>query len=387
MAVISCRHFTGYKPCGLNTDCTEFCPSKSIIDTRILIVHLGALGAVVRSTALLAPLRRRHPRAHLTWVTDAPADQLLRGHQGIDRVLTTKDSDMLILSALEFDVSYVIDKSLKAAGVLARTKSDLVRGFRADSRTGALLPATDAATELWQLGLDDRKKFFQNRKSEIQLVTEALELGPYRADDYHLPLDAGEVELRAQRRRLWSHKGRRKIIGLNTGCSDVMKAKKLSVQNHRDLIRRLQCLPDTQVVLLGGPEDRVRNEQISAGLKVILSDTESGLRDGLVSVAACDVVVTGDSLGMHMAIAMGVWTIAWFGPTCAHEIELFERGEKILTKAPCAPCWKRTCSKDLMCYDQVDLGEVEYAVLRGLEKCQQPPSMSLSKPPFLATSF
>lgn len=367
MAVSECRHFSGYKPCGRNAVCDESCPSLERPGARVLLVHLGALGAVVRSTALLAPLRRKFPKAHLTWVTDAPADRLLRAHPGIDRVFTTSDADLLSLSALEFDVAFVVDKSLKAAGVLARTKADLHFGFRVDPRTGAILPATVAAEELWNLGLDDHGKFFVNRKPEIQLVTEALELGPWRGDDYNLPLSAAEEILRDERRSKWSDGGRRFVVGLNTGCSDVIAAKKLTVDAHRELVRKLNR-KDVRVVLLGGPEDTVRNQRIAFGLDAVESPTESGLRDGLVSVAACDAVVTGDSLGMHLAIAAKVWTVAWFGPTCAHEIELYGRGEKILAKAPCAPCWKRVCGKSPMCYDLVDLNELAAAVDRGLAR-------------------
>src|SRR5689334_9475754 len=107
MAVSSCRHFNGYKPCGNNAVCSEACPSKSIATISILIVHLGAIGAVVRATSLLKPIRRKFPAARITWVTDTPSDQLLKGHAEIDRVLTTKTEDLLSLSALEFDVAFV----------------------------------------------------------------------------------------------------------------------------------------------------------------------------------------------------------------------------------------------------------------------------------------
>ncbi|MEN0060099.1 MAG: glycosyltransferase family 9 protein, partial [Bdellovibrio sp.] len=124
----------------------------------------------------------------------------------------------------------------------------------------------------------------------------------------------------------------------------------------------MQAFPDAEVVLLGGPEDTARNQDIAEGLPVISSETQSGLRDGLVSVAACDVVITGDSLGMHMAISQQKHVVAWFGPTCAHEIDLYDRGSHILTQSPCSPCWKRTCENAVMCYDQVSLEEMIDAV-------------------------
>lgn len=362
----NCRHFNGYKPCALNASCDALCPCYSKVGSQILIVHLGALGAVVRSTGLLQSIKAKYPDSKLTWVTQKPADHLLRSHPLVDRVLTTQVEDLLALSALSFDVAFVIDKSLVAAGVLKHTKVNQIYGFKADPVSGAILPATLAAEELWKIGLDDHLKFRVNSKSELRLIIESLELPVPEKMSYHLPLTATEQELTQQKRKLWGDGGQLKIVGINTGCSDVIKYKKLTVQAHRDLLVKLMKNPQVQIVLLGGPEDSERNQQIADGLPVLISETKLGLREGLTSVAACDVVFTGDSLGMHMALSQNVWTVAWFGPTCAHEIDFFGAGEALLSKATCGPCWKRNCQKEVMCYDLLDLDQALSAILNGL---------------------
>ena len=252
MVITECRHFSGYKPCKKNGICDSTCPSKDIPQSSVLIIHLGALGAVVRSTSLLKAIKRKHPGAMITWVTDAPAHHLLKGHPVLDRVLTTNESDLLQLSALEFDFAYVIDKSLKATGVLKRTYADQVFGFQADPRNGAILPATKAATELWSLGLDDQKKFFVNKKAETELMIEALELGKFQRDDYWLPLTPAEATQAEERREAWLSdvNGDNKIIiGLNTGCSPVIPYKKLTVEFHRLLIQEINSrFPSAQIV-------------------------------------------------------------------------------------------------------------------------------------------
>lgn len=382
MAVPTCRHFNGYKPCGKHAVCNDACPSKSIATSSILVVHLGAIGAVVRATSLLQPIRRKYPSSRITWVTDAPSDQLLRGHPQIDRVLTTKGEDLLVLATLEFDVAIVVDKSLKASGVLAQTQSREVFGFRADAKTGSILPATVAAEELWRLGLDNHQKFFVNQKPETQLMIEAFELGPYQRDEYDLPLTRDERNEATVRRRSWLG-NKKRILGINTGCSSVIPYKKLSVDFQRRVIENVRRdFPEVAIVLLGGPEDTERNRAIGEGLAVVQSSTEAGLRDGLTSVAAVDVVLTGDSLGMHMAIAQKKLVLAWFGPTCAAEIDLYDRGEKLLTKAPCAPCWKRLCDQPTLCYDLVSMSEVLAALKRSFAQCE---STSLSKQLFSET--
>lgn len=382
----SCRHFSGYKPCGKNPFCNESCAHKSVPTVHLLVIHLGAIGAVVRATSLLKSMKRKYPGSHVTWVTDTPSDQLLRHHPWIDRVLTTKSEDLLSLSVLEFDIAFMIDKSLKAAGVLKHTRADQVFGFKVDPRGGAILPATPAADELWRLGLDNHRKFVINQKPETQLMVEALELGAFERDEYSLAMTLAE-EVEGRRRHNEWREDKDFVLGINTGCSTVIPYKKLTVEFQRQIIQTIQKELNVSIVLLGGPEDTERNQQIAAGLPVIQSSTTSGLRDGLVSVAACDMVLTGDSLGMHMAIALKKHVIAWFGPTCAQEIDLYERGEKILTKAPCAPCWKRLCDKQTLCYDQVSLSDVIGALKRGIIQCQfqaqvQDLPMFSSKPPF-----
>lgn len=366
MYVTQCRYFSGYKPCGRNDQCDDQCPQKSIVTTRVLVVHLEALGAVLRATSILPAIHRKFPGAHVTWVTQRPAQELLKNNPLIDRVLTTERDDLLALSTLKFNVAYCLDKSQKAFGVLQHTRTDEVYGFGVEPETGAIIPLNLAAHELWNLGLDNPSKFFVNQKPETQLMVEALEIGPFVSDEYVLELTTEEKSIAQQRRSQWSHSGQI-LIGVNAGCSSVIPYKKLSIEGHRDLIERLLEIPSVRVVLLGGGEDTIRNQHIAHGLKVVSSPTERGIRDGLASIAACDIVITGDSLGMHMAIALKKWVVAWFGPTCAQEIDLYERGVKVKTQAPCSPCWKRTCQKQPMCYDLVNFDEILSGVEKGMK--------------------
>ena len=354
---LDCVHFLGYKPCGQNSSCDLNCQQFQKRGKQILLIHLGALGAVVRSTALISSIHRKYPNSQITWVTQNPAQHLLKNHPQLHRVLTVSETDLLALSVLSFDVAFVIDKSLEASGVLKRTTAQEVYGYKANS-FGVIEAVNQSAEELWHIGLSDHLKLKVNKKTELELLRTALELDNQN-DDYNLPLTMSEKDIQYQRYSDWSLGGQKKVIGINTGCANVIKAKKLSVENHRELIRMLQKNSNYTIVLLGGPEDTLRNNQIADGMRgIIQSETEKGLRDGLVSIAACDAVITGDSLGMHMAISQKKQVIAWFGPTCSHEIELYGRGQKIISQAACGPCWKRSCHKPVMCYDLVNLDEI-----------------------------
>jgi heptosyltransferase-2 len=67
-----------------------------------------------------------------------------------------------------------------------------------------------------------------------------------------------------------------------------------------------------------------------------------------------------------MAIALGVYVVAWFGPTSPQEIDLYGRGVKLLADVDCAPCWKPRCNKDLLCNTQVSPDLIAAAVMEGL---------------------
>lgn len=76
--------------------------------------------------------------------------------------------------------------------------------------------------------------------------------------------------------------------------------------------------------------------------------------------------MTGDTLALHVAVALRVPVVALFGPTCAQEIDLFGRGAKIVSALPCGPCYLRHCTKAPNCMDHIPVAEVERAVLQAL---------------------
>ena len=383
-----CRNFSGFKPCSQQTGpCDQSCQSLDPIEEQILVIHLGALGSVLRSTALLAALRRKHPHSRLVWITQSPAQEFFKNLPEVDRVLTLKTEDLLEARALRYDVGYCLDKSLVAAGILQTMQVGQVFGFVAEPRSGAIVPATDHALELWDLGLDNHRKFYINQKSELELMHQSLNLGPYLRDEYKIRLGQDERILAEQKRNLWQRNKSQIVIGFNTGCSSTLPFKKWTIDYHRTLIGRLIQMGFENLVLLGGgPEDSERNLKIADGLRVHLSPCDRGLREGLTSVEACDVVISGDSLGMHMAIALKKYVVAWFGPTCSQEIDFFDRGIALKSELPCSPCWKKTCDQERLCYDHLDQQLVIKALSTGAQWIQSQRISSSCKQLFSETS-
>jgi len=335
-----CRWFGGYRPCHPGRTCPG-CSHHDPVQGELLIINLDALGDVLRTTAQLPALRRAWPKARITWLTRPRAVPLLQGHPLLDRVLPLGLEAVCELRARQFDLLLCVDKGHAAAGLASTLRAHAKRGFGLDEH-GVIVPLNPQAEYLYATGLDDGLKFYENQLSEPAMLAQAFSL-PWDREPYRLVLAEHE------------RRGPPRAVGFNTGSSPGWPRKRLDLDTLGraiDLIHRRTGQP---VLLLGGPEDRERNQALTARLgdAAELTPTDGGLREGAAHVARCEVVFSGDSLGMHMALALGCHVVAWFGPTCPQEIELFDRGIKLLANVDCAPCWNSGCDREPACNERI----------------------------------
>ena len=355
-----CRLFTGFSPCRHRRPCSG-CTQYEPVATRILLIQLDALGDVLRSTSLLPAIRRTHPRAHLTWLTRREAAPLLAHNPLVDRVLVLGDATAAVLSTLRFDLALCPDKSVPAGALMGLVQAETKRGFSVDDG-GSIIPLGPEAEYLYRLGLDNEEKFFGNTKAEQQVVTEALGF-EYKRDRYTIVLTNDERQVAREVRAVAGVEDDEVLIGWNTGCSQRYPYKRLTITDQVELMHMTwDFLPRKDRVrfalLGGGADDENRNQEIAAALAkrqvpTIQTSCREGIRHGLASVAGCDMVVTGDTLGLHMAVGLKKPVVVWFGMTCHQEIELYGRGIKVLSKVPCRPCWQQSCDQDVKCYREL----------------------------------
>jgi heptosyltransferase-2 len=127
--------------------------------------------------------------------------------------------------------------------------------------------------------------------------------------------------------------------------------------------------------LLGGPQERERNREIleQAGGAAIDGGTDNSLLRFAALVKGCDVILSGDTTCMHLAIALKKRTVIFFGATCSQEIDLYNRGEKIVATIPCSPCYLKagTCPINEQCMEEISVDEVLTALKRQLELSQR----------------
>ena len=361
----SCKNFNGYKPCFPNHNCWEQgCKENIPTGTKILIINLDAMGDVLMTTAQLKSLKKKFPESSIFWVTLKPADQLLLHNPYVDQVFKYDFESLSILQQMEFDFAYNIDKSKRSAALLnsVSAKQKLGFGLNAD---GKIIPLNDGAFYNYQLGMDDHLKFKVNLRTGQDYLAETLELD-YERNDYVFHFSDEELTFQQKYKNEVGLEERDLVVGFNTGCSNLFPNKKMTVEQHIQLIEQLLSHHKYKIILLGGPEDADRNELIAApfGDKLIHTPATVGIRRGVCFENLADLIITGDSFGMHIAIALKKYVIAWFGLSCWTEIDLYERGVKLFPiDLFCSPCWKKSCPYNLECVRQIDLKRIENEVV------------------------
>ncbi|MEZ5065664.1 MAG: glycosyltransferase family 9 protein [bacterium] len=359
---VDCRHYIGDRPCRFRREC-DGCPEYSPQGKRVLVLKIGALGDVLRTTPILRALHASPDPVHVTWVVGAEAFPLLDDHPRIDRLWVPGYETSARLEGERFDLVLSLDKDPYPTALASRVHATEHRGFGRDER-GALVPLHPSARHAWDLGLSDRLKFFENERTYQDLIFEVAGLA-WTGQEYDLPsVDANRDSGRRLLRELVGDDG--PIVGFNTGAGGVFANKAWTVDGYAALAAQLAG-EGVRVGLLGGPAERDRNRAIAEASRGAARDTGIHSLPGFAGiVAACDAVVTGDTLGMHLAIAAGVPAVVLFGSTCAQEIELYGRGEKIVTPIDCHPCYRRTCDIAPSCQDLIRPETVLAAVRRSL---------------------
>ncbi len=371
---LDCRNYRGDRPCaaGVPGVCPADCRAYEPLGHRILLIKLAALGDVIRTAALLPGLKQLWPHSQITWVSRPSGVRVLANHPLIDRRLPLDAETLSHLEHERFDLCLSLDKEPAPAGLAMRINAPDKRGIGL-SLFGAPYPLNPECDYYFRLGLDDDLKFRHSRKTYPQLIYEACGL-TYRGQRYRLY--PGEPE-RQHAADCWRRLGVGDpdvVIGLNTGAGRVFAHKNWPADRYVELATRLvrhrhgsagASPSHWRVALLGGPDECTINAQIAAACPGVL---HTGCDHSELEFAAllerCQVVVTGDTLALHVAVAGAVPCIALFGPTCAHEIDLYGRGERIVTGFACSPCYRRRCDKPRTCMEDIAVDRVLAAVER-----------------------
>jgi heptosyltransferase-2 len=303
----------------------------------------------------------------VTWITRANAVPLLEGNPSIDRVLSIDCNYLELLLAERFDLAIGPDTDILSASIVALARSDVKRGFMADGR-GGVTPLNEAAEGWWRMGIDDEVKQ-ANRRTYGEWLYAMCDLPtPVARPSFQLASDA--VERAAERLRAWAPEAARWLC-FNTGASGRWEEKRWKASYYHQLARMIEADdPDAAIVLVGGPEEAPLNRQLRAEHPAFIDGgTDNSIADFAALVAACEWLLTPDSLGYHVACAVGTPALCVVGPTSPWELDVFAVNRVVHADLDCIACYRPKCPFSSTCMDALT---PEFIWARALEWRSQP---------------
>jgi heptosyltransferase-2 len=316
---------------------------------EILIIKTGALGDVLRTTSILPGLRLRFPTARITWLTAAGAVDLVRTHPELAEVLalelkSREDLERVqqTLSARRWDWVLSFDDEEPLCRLASALSAQRLSGAHCDTAGRRVYSADVAAWfEMGLLSVHGKQRAdqlkLQNQASHPQIFASMLgiEMGKPR-----LSLPAAELERASAFARAHDLHAHGPLIGLNTGAGGRWHSKTLSPQRTLELAAAISTDLEGRAsfLLFGGPGEVERNAQIvqlaRGRVRLIDAGCDNALLDFAARLSQCHLLITSDSLALHIALARDVRVVAFFAPTSAAEIEMYGLGERVASTSP-----------------------------------------------------
>jgi len=295
---------------------------------KVLIIKLGysetldpeisnncSLGDVLRTTPILHCFKD----CNVTWLVDYKAMPLLDGNPMIDRVLPFDLCNVLLLQSEQFDIVVNLEK---VPGICALTDSIHAwskYGYRLDNYKGISESYENSHEAYYVYNSLDRKKDANRIWQDVlfEMIGKKWYGEKYVIKKFKNTKDKFD-------------------IGLNYKVGSKWQNKKWPNENWKQLGKSL----------------------LSEGYSVSVQQGSSNLYDYMNWINSCKLIVTHDSLGLHLAIAFGIKIIALFGPTANKEVHLYGLGDLIISNRECAPCLKTECEKDINCLSNITVNQV-----------------------------
>ena len=326
---------------------------------RILVYKLDHLGDLLLATPALSALRRKYPEAEITIVIGEWSWVLLENNPNIDRIV--------IYNSPRFTrPPFVVHTPQDLRRELQGLRPDLTIGLRDDMRT----ISSSIFSTGWRIerGRSHMREWLRRRRHGGEKAHELdLIRGMFRQIGIEIPSTArpefylSEREKSAAVEFLRSRGITSPFALIQAGATTVFKEWPL--ERFAEMARRLQDEYGLVPILIGAPGERQR----SRGLAALLADRapvditgELGLRELGAVMEHAGFYLGADGGSMHLATAMGVPTLALFGPGYYPVFApIGERVAAISKRFPCSPCDQTVCVRpDDNCMMAITVDEV-----------------------------
>ena len=304
---------------------------------NILIIKIGALGDVVRTTYLLPDLIKKYGNnTKIFWVSSKMAFSLLKYNTFIDTIIDIESTkEIKKLEEIEFDLVLSLEDEFE---VLSKIKNIKYKKISGALLTLEGISYTEDLKKWYYMSLiskfgkekaDILKK--ENKESHAQIFSEGLEID--RIEPYYFNSKDMESKVESY---LSLFKKNFYLLGLNLSAGKRWTSKSLLLSEAKKLIEMVLKYRKRRVFifLLGGKDDLEYNKNIFNDFKdkvnIIFLEPVS-LEEFAAIIKNLDMLIVSDTLALHIAISQKIKTISYYAPTSAVEIETFGMGEKVIS--------------------------------------------------------
>jgi 3-deoxy-D-manno-octulosonic-acid transferase/heptosyltransferase-1 len=343
---------------------------------NILIVKLSAIGDVVHTLPSLTALRTLYPDAHISWVVEESAAELLTGHPHLDRIIVSHRKRLLRnLKNLHALRQTIRDIRTFVAQVRDR-RYDLVIDFHGLFKSAIIVFLSRSGRKLGYDSMQELSGLFYTEKIYEDMDKHAVDryldfvryLGGGAGNPiFIIPTAAGDRDRVEQLLQTHHIDNKTPFVAINPVAfwnTKLWQDEKFARLADR-IIEDVGC----PVVFTGGTGERMiaRIQSLMKNPSVNL-EGQTSLRELAFVYRLSALVVTTDSGPMHIAAAVGTPTVALFGPTDPRRTGPYGPGHTVIRKGMmCSPCFRKAC-ETRRCMKDITVDEALEAVKEKIQR-------------------
>lgn len=339
-----CKHFKTSRPCDFRKQdntlvCNNSCAHYNPITKNVLIACLGAFGDVLSHSALFKhfPTEEGWQIHFLTMKKMAPILERL----DCKVYYFDEPHTCYSLDQIQFDTIFSVDKDVNLVQYLSRFYAPYRYTYQFNGQK--LYSENPKLQHELNLGWDD-ELFCREQKTRYARYLNILDI-ENDGDDKPLVVTKNSPIM------LGDNINKLGIIGIKLTTSQVYCSNRtLSFEQHQALIGKL--IEDYSVILLGGIKDHPVNSRMNRQFKNKLYDftneTDASYQALCDITAACDIIITPDTLQYHIAKGLNKKIVSYYGPSKHQDFAPTSREIRIvhndcgcfIPSTPVHDCWK-----------------------------------------------
>jgi heptosyltransferase-2 len=333
---------------------------------KILIIRSGSIGDVLMTTPLIRAIRKKYPKAKISYLVGEWSKEVLKDNKNIDQIITFKDEIVFkkkffeILKLIrqirskKFDICFVLDKHFLWTLFAFFCNIQFRIGF-------------DRFGEGFANNLNIK---YDGTKYELDYYLNIAKLLNVNIKNKKMEMFLTEKDKKFVYNFIKKNK-LKNIIGIAAGGAENpgqrMFIKRWPKENYISLIDKL--IDKHNILLLGGKNDYQLNESIKNEIlrknekiknKLINLAGKTTIKQSVALIDKCKYFITHDSGPMHIATLTKTRLITLFGPTPAERFAP-KNAIVIKSKLDCCPCYDvyggyKKCGKE--CMESIEVKEV-----------------------------